>query len=249
MHFEKDLYLKITKRLIVKTIEELYFEEIITLEEHDDGAFLLTINDNIYYKIKGKKSIWDNIHLNSRTLEKIVDDKLSLNISIAEFLNEINVFCKMSDDTLAKYIEEANQTLYSDMLIEQNLEKIDFNTLINQDYLYLDRISNGHPKIIMNKGRVGWSTRDISKYSPEGNKSFKLVWVAINRNIAISGFDKGIEKKLIEEFLGKKVFYKIDFKKYHVLAIHPWQWNRYINIQYLELIANNEIIYLSLIHI
>lgn len=236
---EKQLYVETQKRLIIKAIEELQFEELFQLEKSEEG-FRLKSNEDVYYSFNGTFGAWGNIQIDFFSFKKFNNEKEIFNFTIGDFFIEFQKNCKMSDQTLAQYVEEANQTLFSDIKVYENLERFNFNKL---NFQYVDQNLPGHPKLIMNKGRVGWGTEEIQKYAPEFFPAFQLRWVAVKKEKVEFGISHKIDyKKLVPDSVSSSVFKMIKQEDYFICPIHPWQWGRYIYNQYQYEITSGDII-------
>ena len=223
------------KELIAKFIEELHYEEILKLEKNND-EFSLTLTKSKYY-FKGEIGFWNHIWVNPVSLK--TQDSSNSFISAIEFIKELNEFLKMDHQTLAQFIEEANQTIYCDYQLKlRDNEPYD---LLSLNFTQLEQLSYGHPKLLLNKGRLGWSTEDLKNYAPEYSPFFKLIWVAIKKDHVSFSMDPNFcYEKLLNEN-------EINFndERYIIMPVHPWQWNKYIKVQFFEELAKKEMIYLG----
>lgn len=237
MSFNPGLFYYAHKKLIAKSIEELQFEDVLSIEELGNGH-VLNVNEEISYRFEGTFGIWNNIQINLESLLKYQDGSVVSEFTIYDFFKEIQHICKMDDDTLAKFLEEANQTIFSDLSLMSDSE-ISMNELTQKDYLFIEQSLDGHPKLIMNKGRIGWGQDEITKYAPEFRPSFQLVWIAVAKDIVDFGFNAEFDNY---EFCASFLDESIDLESYFFMAVHPWQWNKYIKNQFSEEIACSKII-------
>lgn len=234
-------YYQLHQNLIKKAIEELYYEELLRVKVTEDGSYKLDINNSISYRFKAISGSWDNIHITSECIQKLIDDNEVSNFTIGDFFYEIQEVCQMDDETLVRYLEESNQTLYSDSIVDENLKDLNFKELLKKNYTSIDQLLPGHPKLIMNKGRIGWSLTDIDNYSPERRARFKLRWIAVRKTICQIGIDQKIAQNYLDRD-GRQLKEKIDNNQYQLMSVHPWQWNNYIATQFLEEIMRKDII-------
>ncbi|MCO4754449.1 MAG: hypothetical protein KC478_08190 [Bacteriovoracaceae bacterium] len=232
----------IHRNLIVKAIEELQFEEI--LKPIQDGPeYKLQIGDNLLYIFKGTIGAWGNLHVDASSLKKFISNKQVMNYTMNSFFKEIQHICGMSGDTLSKFLEEGNQTIFSDFKVYENLEQTQMSELFKLDYEQIDRLLPAHPKLIMNKGRIGWGGSEILKYAPEYGLGFKLRWVAAHKSILEYGISESVDNvDLTLETLDKELIRDIDTEEHLIFPVHPWQWDRYIQIQFAEEICTGKII-------
>lgn len=240
---KKNFY-QVHRKLIAKAIEELHFDEVLKIERNGD-SFTLRLRDEISYFFKGNIGPWAHVQVDAATLKKQKGKTEVEEFSANSFFVEIQEICEMSDQTLAQYLEEANQTLFSDLHLFEQRHKIDFSTF---NYQVADQRLPGHTKIIMNKGRIGWSKKDIEKYAPEFHPKFKLVWLAIKPTVLDIGLASSLlPRDLVPMSITNKMTNDYLSKGYIIVPVHPWQWEHYLHNQFLELIANKDIVYIGAI--
>lgn len=237
MNTYKNYYQEAKLNLMQKFIEELQFEDIIHLE-YKNGLYGFT-GKNFYYQFQAEISQWSQVWVKKGSLHTYQINNLQeviKDISIHDFICDLNLYFKMSGQDLALFLEEANQTLYSD--VEILMKKSHLSTELS--FLELEQLSLGHPKILLNKGRIGWGANDLNRYAPESSQPIKLIWLAINKKLLVSG-----KSDLFDEDLFYKENQLSPIKGYLHLAVHPWQWDRFIKIQYMHLIVNGSIKYIG----
>ncbi|ABA58282.1 Siderophore synthetase component, IucA/IucC [Nitrosococcus oceani ATCC 19707] len=239
------------RNLIAKAISELYFEEIISQEvrEIKKGLYALKIEENLTYIFEAYKSVWCHLVIDERSLKR--SDGLELDA--ANFFKETQHLTKMNDITLANFMEEMLHTLYSDQTILK--KKISSQEMSQLGFLEVESYLDGHPKIILNKGRIGWSPDDLSMFSPEHAKEIQFYRVAIKKNLVTVNHQKekffseiiyaDLEKREINLLKEKLANKKYNAESYYIIPIHPWQWENRIKIFFQKDISKNNIIFLS----
>lgn len=240
MHsYNKKTYQIVNQRLVVKALEELYYEEILKFEKENGNDFSLKLKKNTY-QFKAKPGIWDNIHIKGETLKKLDSEGVEHEIRADRFFHEIQYLCEMSDSTLSQFIEELNQTLYSDMIQYEKYKNLNMHELIDKDYVYIDQLLPGHPKILLNKGRIGFNIDDIEAFAPESLNSFKLRWIGVHKSIVISD-NFNDYYKYVSKFINLSEI-DADLNDYFLIPVHPWQWAKYIKVQFQREIYDDLII-------
>lgn len=234
-------YEVVTRNYIVKAIEELFFEDLIVLTKRDKDEFEFSPQEGIQYLFHGKIGVFDNLWIQNDSLVK-KDDELS----VSQFLKEIQLISGMDDLTLTQFIEEANQTLFGDMLF---LEKCSqgIKGLLELNYHDVDSFLPGHPKIMNNKGRLGWGGDAVTRYAPEAQSSFQLNWIAVKKSAASYGISESEDEQIfmtnsLSQSEINLISDQLDINQYIVFPVHPWQWDRYIRIQYADFLANKVMI-------
>lgn len=110
------------------------------------------------------------------------------------------------------------------------------------DYNLADGHLTGHPRLVLNKGRVGFSAVDRALYSPESGSDVQLRWFAVHRDHArfrsVAGLDENI---LLREELDAEQRAEFallaDPAVYLWLPVHPWQADEIIGTLYAAELA------------
>lgn len=244
---EKEIWYNVNQSLVGKAIGELTFEQILQPVLNDD-VWVLRLSSGITYSFKGKKTIWEHLRVAPESLMR----ENGPVTSAAQFFIDSQQETGMDDITLANFLEEMHNTLYSDLLILDKKKEVTVQKLADWNGEEIQSILNGHPKILLNKGRVGWNEKDILKYSPESQNKFQLHWLAVDKGLltgeALSqellndSFEESEKSALIEKLSNSTS----SPQNYAIIPVHPWQWSRFVAIQYRALIAENKIINLGI---
>lgn len=110
------------------------------------------------------------------------------------------------------------------------------------DYDAADGKLTGHPRLVLNKGRVGFSGRDRERYAPESGQVFGLPWVAVRReHAAFRCTDDLTEDGLLAEELGEQL---AEFRAalpdpgdFAMVPVHPWQLDEILGTLYAAELA------------
>ena len=238
------LWQEINQDLIKKALSEFSFEEMLPIKETQDH-YILKINDDLYYKFKATKSIWNHLRVHG-DIQRIESHK-ETNLNAQQFFIDINIYIKTSDITLSNYLEEINNTLYSDLEIKNQTITSDEILKLNGDNQQC--FLSGHPKLLPNKGRIGFSSKDLDQYAPESRNPIQFRWVLVKKE-KLKGLDLtpdtlwtidqsfSIEDEKIH--ILKQIESKLDV--YDLMPIHPWQWDNVIKMQFQDELQNETLI-------
>jgi aerobactin synthase len=228
-------------QLICKAISELHYEEILPITKKENH-FLLIIDDKTKYQFKARKSAFNHLIIDVQSLTK---NNSQNSIYAAQFFHEIETFTKMGEITLAHFIQELNNTLFSEMVILENKAKM----IKSLDQKAIDKISSGHPKILLNKGRIGFNFEDLKKYSPEQSDGIQLFWIAIKKQSLYSILTTDSINELYHHLTTTEINHwssKVNTSEYLFIPTHPWQWDNFLRIQFQHAIFKQEILPLGL---
>lgn len=238
MDLRRDLYLIANKDLIAKAIGELFYEELISPIVLSEGIYELKLSE-VTYRFNARETIWSSLEVDSNTIERTPKQSY---LSAAQFFLDTKSVHQMSDITLGNFLEELNATLSREVVILERNESVNAEKLLEMNETDLQSHLCGHPKILLNKGRLGWGQEDSKHYSPEVAPRFKLHWVALKRERATMAFSRGIEiEHLLSESMDESEISRFNKKvteqgaesqNYVYLPVHPWQWDHVISIQF-----------------
>ncbi|HLT22910.1 MAG TPA: IucA/IucC family protein [Bacteriovoracaceae bacterium] len=226
---------QVNQNLIAKAIGELVFEENINIEE-SNTEFSFKTAQNISYSFTGKKSLWGWIKVDPASILRNGQKA----VSASQFFIDTQEFTKMSDITLAQFIEEMRPTLFADLHLNHEVGAEEF---IKLNFLESQQLLNGHPKILLNKGRLGWSIEDWKNYAPENRPLFPLKLLAIRTSLLrgkIPSQSLYLELVMPERLV--EISHNVDFEEYTLIPVHPWQWKNVIYYHFQTEIQNRDII-------
>lgn len=245
------------RALIVKAIEELQFEELLKLQKINEKMWKLEAGNNIEYRFKGKIGAWNNIQVQEDSLQKLKDGLEQAVYTASSFFYEVQEVCGIDDATLGQFLEEMHQTLYCDEIRFNRLKTYTASELSKLSFHEIDQLLPGHPKLLLNKGRLGWGVGELSAYTPESGQSFQLIWIAIKKEKLSTGIDPNISyENLLLSSLNKRQIesarvsleeHGLNPDSYYVIPVHPWQWDRYIRIQYQDYIFKKDMVYIGVL--
>lgn len=238
-----DNWTKVNQALVAKAIGELTFEQLL-LPTFKDEEWTLQLKSGVSYTFKGWMTVWEHLRVDPDSLKR---DGVSVS-SAARFFIDSKSETEMSDITLGQFLEEMHNTLHQDLILLEKNSQMSASLMTGLKDVEIQGFLNGHPKILLNKGRIGWDKKSLEDYAPESGKSFQLVWLAVKKDL-IQGIVPGYEI-LDESFKDdeKEIFLSNSkyLDGYYVyMPVHPWQWDRYISIQYVGLLEKKQIIYLG----
>ncbi|SER77310.1 aerobactin synthase [Nitrosomonas sp. Nm51] len=240
------------RNLIAKAIGELYFEEIFTdsiIKEGGENSCILKICDEIIYHFQAFKGIWGDLVIKADTLRRNDGQKPDA----ARFFKETQHLTKMSDITLANFLEEMHHTLFSDQILLQ--KQVAVSKLYQLDSSALETLLNGHPKLLLNKGRLGWAPNDLLSFAPENDRETQFLRIAIRKNLLTvncrqnKSFDEIISADLTESEINylKKLCNdnNINYYSYFIVPVHAWQWENKIRFFFQKDINCKNIVFLA----
>ncbi|WP_432950219.1 IucA/IucC family protein [Kribbella sp. CA-253562] len=151
--------------------------------------------------------------------------------------------------TLAGYMAELSSTLAADVRMAETA--LPAAELADLHHTQLEGHLTGHPILVANKGRLGFSASDSARYTPEARTPLRLVWLAVRRGLAeFRGTPDLSEHSVVGRELGSDALDAFrsqlaDPDSYVWLPVHPWQLDHVVRTQWSRELATGEIVVLG----
>ncbi|GAA3375928.1 IucA/IucC family protein [Streptomyces racemochromogenes] len=153
------------------------------------------------------------------------------------FLVRARTLLRLDGPTLGHLIHELSSTLAADARLDHHALTAD--VLAELDYAALEGHQTGHPWLVANKGRVGWSAADAAAWAPEARTRQRLPWLAAHSSLAEYRGTAGLEdparlyaaeldpatRAAFDGILRDR---GLDPLRYLYLPVHPWQWDEIV---------------------
>ena len=218
---------QVNQRLMARTLAECSFEGLLTPQPDAAGWYRLDTPHH-RYRFRARRTPWDYLWIAPDSIERDgfpASDALQLVLDCAPAL-------AMSAVTLGRFLEELNNTLTGDLIRQQRLARYQAAELIDLPELELEGLLDGHPKVLANRGRIGWGLDALRQYSPEAGQPLRLRWLAAHRASGVRVFGQPAPEQCLTEPERQELAEFLDSDDWHLLPVHPWQWQQYLAIQY-----------------
>lgn len=150
------------------------------------------------------------------------------------FLTRARGTLELDGATLGHVIRELSTTLAADARLDRDARTA--AELADLGYAELEGHQTGHPWIVLNKGRLGFSARDAAAWAPEARRATALPWIAVHTTLAtyrgVPGLDSAeqlyareLTPATRESFDGVLRARGLTPGSYLYLPVHPWQWD------------------------
>lgn len=242
------------RALLAKTIAELAYEGLLDPEPHEDGWHALALDGSgvpgVEYRFRADRGAYGSWFVDAGSVRRAghpAADPLTFIADAAPALG-------LSGETAGHLVREMAATLAADAQILATAT-LTAAELADLDYTQLEGHQTGHPWIVFNKGRLGFSTSDALRYAPEARQPVRLPWIAVRDDLAryqaVPGL--GARRLYTEElspaarvrFGAELIRHSCNPARYWWLPIHPWQWDETIQPLYGAEIASARLVYLG----
>ncbi|WOG27646.1 IucA/IucC family siderophore biosynthesis protein [Endozoicomonas sp. 8E] len=251
-----DFWQKANRRLLAKTLSELSWEEAIipkaiAPEEESGGRFILELKSGVNYRFYAWRTIWDQLIVDTESISRsYLNSRSDSALEVSQFFIDAREELGLDSATLANFLEELANTLMAEVQVQKNYHQKSAAELIELEDGELQCYLDGHPKVTVSKGRLGWGQEDYQGYATEFLPEIQLEWVALSReNCRLSLAVDLQENDLISAVLNSREQAKlndrcrqlnIDASNFFLMPVHPWQWsNRLVNLFASEIAAGH----------
>ncbi|MGW0178167.1 IucA/IucC family protein [Nocardia sp. NPDC003345] len=242
-------------RMAKKVLAEFCHERFVRPVEIVPGEYTVFSDDgSVEYRFRAELLALDSWNIDESSLRRIRDGA-DLPVDPVALIVDLSSALGISEEALPEYLEEFVNTL-SIGTERPDSRRIPAAELAVADFQTIEKtMTEGHPCIVANAGRLGFSAGDVERYAPESGQCFPLTWVAVVRRncdfAAISGigYDGLIRDELgaetLTRFDGVLTGLGLDPAAYYYMPVHPWQWSEKIARIYAIDIAEREIVHLG----
>ncbi|MBO0517918.1 IucA/IucC family siderophore biosynthesis protein, partial [Streptomyces beijiangensis] len=99
-----------------------------------------------------------------------------------QFLVRARRVLALDGATLGHLVRELTTTLAADARLDHTALSV--ADLVELGYAQLEGHQTGHPWLVLNKGRVGFSATDAARWTPEARRPSRLPWIAVSTALA-----------------------------------------------------------------
>ncbi len=243
-----------SRDLLAKLLAELSYEGVLTPEPDDeppdrapqDGAtaYRLPVTDEVTYRFRARRGAYGHW--------RVEPDSITPHGDALQFLADAHdTVLELSGDTTGHLVRELTATLAADVRLRTTA--LSAPALADLGYADLEGHQTGHPWLIANKGRFGFSASDAAGWTPEARVPQRLPWLAVHRDLARY---RGVTALATPDLLYREelapgtraAFARTirdqgrDPADYLWLPVHPWQWDETIAPLFAPQLADATII-------
>lgn len=234
------------RALLAKALSEFAYEELLRPSPDPAGGYTVELDSGAAYHFRARRTAYGSWRVDPESVRRDgepADDPLA-------FLLDARTTLGIGDDTAGHLVRELSATLIADS--RQLAGAATAAELADLDYAELEGRQTGHPWIVPNKGRIGFSATDAHTWAPEAGRAATLPWIAVHRDLAeyrgVPGLDA---ERLYAQELSPATRERFDTavrerggqpREYLWLPVHPWQWDEALLPLFAAEIAADRII-------
>jgi siderophore synthetase component len=237
------------RRLLAKMLAEFAYEEVITpVPEPAAGptAYRLALGPEVTYRFRACRGSYGSWYVDPDSIGPTGDPLHFLAHGHDGVLG-------LTGDTTGHLIKELLATLRADVRLDTTALRA--AELAGLDYAELEGHQTGHPWLVANKGRMGFSDADAARWAPEARIPHRLPWIAVHRDLARY---RGVATLTTPDLLYARELAPATLDTFHrtiadrdrdpadylLLPVHPWQWDQVVAPLFAPAIADGSILHL-----
>jgi siderophore synthetase component len=249
-HLTPATWAKANRLLLRKALAEFAHERLLT--PVPTGGFFCVRSDDgaTEYRFTARLMTLDHWDVCADSIARLRDDR-ELPLDVLDFCTELRGTLGLSDEVLPVYLEELGSTL-AGICYKLTAAPVSAGALAAADFQAIEtRMTEGHPCFVANSGRLGFGIGDYHRYAPEAANPVRLVWLAAHRAHSTftcttdTDYDTHIGGELGEVALAafRAVLPALD--DYHLIPVHPWQWENKLSVTFAAEIATRRLVHLG----
>jgi len=230
--------------IVHKMLGELSYEGLLapTVDDAVAGAeWLLDLPDGVSYRFRARRGAFESWFVAPDSVTRSGEIAWDPRVLVVDARERLG----LTGLRLADVLSELTATVANEAArLERAPTAAELTTM---DYDRADGHLTGHPRLVLNKGRVGFSARDRERYAPESGAGFPLRWFGVHRDFAsFRCVAELTEEQLLAEELGDELAAlrsTLDRPEEYVLVpVHPWQADEIIGTLYAGEVADGTVV-------
>ncbi|MFE7193249.1 IucA/IucC family protein [Kitasatospora sp. NPDC057541] len=230
------------RALLAKMLGEFAYEELVApVETGAPGGYVLKL-PGAEYRFTARRGAYDGWLVDPGSVccdAPEGPDPL-------RFLTHARHALGLRGDTTGHLLRELTATLTADAhLLATGLTAAE---LADLGHTALEGRQGGHPWIVPNKGRIGFSAADAARWAPEARAPRPLPWIAVHRRLAeyrgVAGLTDPAQlyRRELDDPDALRAPLGAAADDYLLLPVHPWQWDETVLPLFAPWIASGEIV-------
>ncbi|WP_455358864.1 IucA/IucC family protein [Streptomyces sp. SYSU K21746] len=252
--FNRAAWDRASRRLLAKMLGEFAYEEIIEPVRSSGGdRWNLTLDDGGTLGFQARRGAYGSWLADARsiTLQQDSGSDVQQFGDPLRFLVLARRLLGLDGATLGHLIRELTVTLSADTRLDHTA--LTAERLADLDYAELEGHQTGHPWLIFNKGRLGFSGADTARWAPEARSPQRLPWLAAHTSIAAyrgTGalaeaeqlYSRELDPAVRAAFDQTLRARGLEPREYLYLPVHPWQWDEIVLPLFAEALASDAVV-------
>ena len=240
--------------LAAKIIAEMAHERIFDPAPVDVDHEIVSPDGRARYRFHAHRHELDHWVVGPWSIARMLDDQPAA-VDALELVIEHAELLGLTPGQLPTYLEELSSTLET-LAWRYVHSTTSVRDLVRADYQTVEAATaDGHPSIVADGGRIGFSLRDRVAHGPEAAQTFSVVWVAARRELTYLSTGDGTDERSLygsevdassrQRFAGTLRGLGLDPSDYLLIPVHPWQWAHKIAVSFAADIGRRDLVLLG----
>ncbi|MEO3777256.1 IucA/IucC family protein [Micromonospora sp. B11E3] len=180
---ERALWRTAGRALLARTIAELAYEDLITpAPDGPPGRWQMVLPDDVRYSFTARRGTFDVWRIAPDSLTRHAAGTSQDAVDPVRFILDAHPVLGLSGAVLADLVRDLTATHVADVRLLANARPA--KELADLSHEDLEAHQTGHPCLVLNKGRLGFSASDAARYTPEAAGELRLIWFAVAPELA-----------------------------------------------------------------
>ncbi|HWM02947.1 MAG TPA: IucA/IucC family protein [Actinophytocola sp.] len=219
---------------------ELSYEGMLEPTAEGDG-WLLELPGGVDYRFRARRGAFESWHVEPGSATRLGEPATDPRVLVVDARERLG----LTGLRLADVLAELTATVTNEAIrLDRAPTAVELSTM---DYDRADGFLTGHPRLVLNKGRVGFSAADRERYAPESGPEISLSWYGVHRDHASFRCVAELsEERLLTEELGDQLTELrsalSDPDSYVLVPVHPWQADEILGTLYAAELARGIVV-------
>lgn len=244
------------RRLLAKMLGEFAHEEIITPRRRTPdpaplAPYTIALDDGARLTFRARRAAYGSWRVDPESMTLCEGGEDVPYSDPYDFLGRAKGLVGIDGTTLGHALRELSSTLAADARLDHTA--LSAADLADLSYAELEGHQTGHPWLVLNKGRLGFSAADTARWAPEARRPSRLPWIAVSDRLAayrgVSGLDSAdrlyaqeLDAATRAGFASALRARGVDPRRYLYLPVHPWQWDEIVLPLFASSVAAGDIV-------
>lgn len=246
------------RRLLLKAVEEFAYEELLVpvpVPDSDTGdRYRLDLGDDVHWTLRATRGTFGTWRVEPDSLRR---HPHTPDAGPERLLLDARGMLGWDGATTAEVLRELTATRRADA--SAIVHALPAAELADLGYLELEAYQDGHPCMLLNKGRLGFSASDAAAYAPETAPDVRLLWAAVHSDLgAYSGIPGLDAEQLLAEELDaatRERFAAVLAREcattglpadaFVLLPVHPFHWDEAVATLFAPYLADGRVVLLG----
>ncbi len=236
--------------VVHKMLGELSYERLLVPVMVDADTWLLELPGEVRYRFTARRGAFESWSVTAGSATRAVgeaepvpaDDPRTLVVDARTVLG-------LGGLRLADVLSELTATVAAEA--QRIADAPTVSVLSTMDYDHAEGHLTGHPRLVLNKGRVGFSATDRLRFAPEAHRPLRVRWYAVHRELASFRCTPTLSAEtLLDAELDADTRDRFTARlrrpeDYVWLPVHPWQADEVVAPLYAAELASGRMVSLG----